>query len=61
MSNLNEFILAQMKTSFEAKLATLPPPPAGYYYSPDKITDIRKEGENYIIETEIVLKPIIEQ
>ena len=61
MSNLNEFILAQMKTSFDAKLATLPPPPAGYYYSPGGITDIRKEGENYIIDAEIVLKPIIEQ
>ena len=50
-----------MKASFDAKLATLPPPPAGYYYSPDKITDIRKEGDNYIIDAEIVLKPIIEQ
>ena len=60
MSNLNEFILAQMKASFEAKLATLPPPPAGYYYS-NEIADIRKEGENYIIDAEIVLKPIIEQ
>ena len=61
MSEIDELIYAQMKASFEAKLATLPQPPAGYYYCPSGITDIRKEGENYIIDAEIVLKPIIEQ
>lgn len=38
----------------------LPPPPPGYYYAPGEY-EIRQEGENYVVDTVLTLKPIIER
>ena len=59
--NLEEEIYKRMSASFEEKLKTLPPPPPGYYYCPSNNFNIRHEGEDYIIDCEIELKPIIEK
>lgn len=51
-------IFNRMVKSYQEKLAELPAPPPGFYYSPE-IKDIRREGKDFIIESEFVLKPII--
>ena len=47
-----------MLKSYQKKVAELPAPPPGYYYSPE-ITNIEKKGGEFIIESKLVLKPII--
>lgn len=59
--NLEEEIYKRMSASFEEKLKTLPTPPPGYYYCPSDNFNIRREGEEYIIDCEIELKPIVEE
>ena len=49
----------QMVKSFNEKVGELPSPPPGYYYGP-VITGVKREGNNWIVEGEISLRPIIE-
>lgn len=58
--NIEQTIIEQALQAFKEKVATLPPPPTGYYYAPSDDFDIRHEGEKYYIDGSIVLKPIIE-
>ena len=53
-------VLDAFVASLQEVIAKLPPPPPGYYYVPAEIVDVRHEGERYIIDGKIELKPIIE-
>ena len=57
---LKRIIYEKMRESYEAKLRELPPPPAGFCYFPDDY-EITREGENYVIDVQLVLKPIIDE
>lgn len=50
----------QMLETYRKEVAKLPPPPPGYYYGAD-ISDIRKEGERFICESQITLKPKVKE
>lgn len=55
---LEQTIYQSLLASFREKLRELPPPPAGYYYYPELKSTEFKNGE-YIITSDIVLKPIV--
>ena len=59
MDKVEELIYQQMSKSYEEKMKELPPPPAGYWYKPT-LKDARLEGENYIVDMELHLAPIIQ-
>lgn len=56
---IDEFIFEAMQMAYSEKLKELPPPPPGHYYAP-AVYEIRREGENYVIDVEMTLKPVIE-
>lgn len=49
----------QMVRSLNEEIAKLPSPPPGFFYGP-VVKEIKREGDNYIVESEIGLRPIIE-
>lgn len=51
--------IEQMIRSFNEEVAKMPPPPPGYYYAPVNF-HFKHEGDSYIAEGEIGLRPIIE-
>lgn len=55
---LEAMIYHSLMESFKQKLRELPPPPPGYYYFPEFNHAELKNGE-YIITSDIILKPII--
>ena len=59
-SILEQTIYQSLSESFREKLRELPPPPAGYYYRPVLKSAEIKNGE-YIITSDIVLRPIISE
>lgn len=55
---IENLIFEAMQKSYSEKLKALPPPPPGYYYAPG-VYEIRQDGENYVIDVEMTLKPVI--
>ena len=58
-SELEELLFEKMQESYMAKMKELPSPPPGYFYKPTDY-DIKHVGEEYIITTQLELKPIID-
>ena len=52
-------IIESFVRSFNAEVEKLPTPPPGYYYAPVDF-QFKREGDNYTVEGEIGLRPIIE-
>ncbi len=52
-------IIESFVRSINAEVEKLPTPPPGYYYAPVDF-QFKREGDNYTVEGEIGLRPIIE-
>lgn len=55
---IENWIFEAMQKSYSEKLKALPPPPPDHYYAPG-VYEIRQDGENYVIDVELTLKPVI--
>lgn len=57
---LEDYIYNALAQSYEDKLKTLPPPPAGFYYAPVRVSDVKKNGDLYVVDISLELAPICE-
>lgn len=55
---IEDLILEALETSYSEKLRALPPPPPNHYYAPS-VREVRQDGENYVIDVELTLTPVI--
>lgn len=51
-------LIDKMLDDFHREVEKLPPPPPGYYYYP-QVQGVRQEGDTFIVDSEINLRPII--
>ena len=58
MNTFEDQLLDAMYASFLERIKELPTPPPGYFYAPE-IVEIRQENGHFVIDANIVCRPII--
>lgn len=60
LQQLEDYIYNALAQSYEDKLKTLPAPPEGFYYAPVRVSDVKKQGDLYVVDISLKLTPILE-